>query len=117
MNTDKIFGKFARECIFLQSESASPVYMNAYISPLRYKNKMYLYGVNTQIGYNSEGYYLYVGPALPDITECENSGCIRCGNDRYRIDRAEKVYAGKDVLYIWAVIRKNVDPEDEEDDE
>ncbi len=87
--------------------------MHAFISPLRYKNKMYLYGVNTEIGYNSEGYYLYIGPPSPDITQGENEGMIACGGDTYRIDRAEKVYRGADVFYIWAVVRKTVDAEEE----
>ena len=87
--------------------------MHAFISPLRYKNKMYLYGVNTEIGYNAEGYYLYIGPPEPDITENSGGGMIACGGETYRIDRAEKVYKGKDIFYIWAVIRKTVNPEEE----
>ena len=69
---------------------------------------MYLYGVNTEIGYNSEGYFLYIGLPEPDITQGENSG-----DETYRIDRAEKVYKGGEVFYIWAVIRKTVNPEEE----
>ncbi|MDR1464916.1 MAG: hypothetical protein LBJ11_06425, partial [Oscillospiraceae bacterium] len=41
----------------------------AFLQPLRYKNKMYLGGVNTRIGFNREGYYLYLGPAGHDLTK------------------------------------------------
>lgn len=85
--------------------------MSAFISPLRYKNKMYLYGVNTEIGYNSEGYYLYVGPPDVDITQGTGS-YIYCGGKSYRIDRAEKVFKGEDVFYIWAVIRQMEEEEE-----
>ncbi len=79
--------------------------MSAFISPLRYKNKMYLNGVNTEIGFNSQGHYLYIGPPDPDLTLTQNGEYVSCMGERYRVDRAEKVYKGNDVFYIWAIIR------------
>ena len=67
---------------------------DALIQPLRYKNKMYLYGVNTEIGYNSQGHYLYIGPPDPDLTAAADGSYIYCLGEKYRIDRAEKVYNG-----------------------
>lgn len=87
--------------------------MRAFLSPLRYKNKMYLYGVNTEIGYNPEGYYLYIGPPFPDITQSENP-LIECGNDRYIPDRAEKVFAGEEAVYQWAVVRRMTEEDEDE---
>lgn len=106
-----MFRRFSRPCTLTDSEEKTVGTMHAFISPLRYKNKMYLYGVNTDIGYNNEGYYLYIGPPSPDITQYQ-SGYIVCGEDSYKIDRAEKVYFGTSVFYIWAVIRKTVETED-----
>ncbi len=104
--------RFSRPC-FLESESGEKLAsMRAFISPLRYKNKMYLYGVNTEIGYNPEGYYLYIGPPEPDLEKAEKS-YVSTGGDRYKIDRAEKVYAGEKAVYIWAIIRKTVESEEE----
>ena len=109
------FEKYGRECRFLTGENDEyPAVMRAFLSPLRYKNKMYLYGVNTEIGYNPEGTYLYIGPPSPDITQAENAS-IACGEDIYRIDRAERVYKGEEIYYIWAVLRRTV--ETEENDE
>lgn len=106
----RLMNAFARPCSYISPEGESLGQMQAFISPLRYKNKMYLYGVNTEIGYNAEGYYLYIGPPEADIT-CEGC-CIECAGDKYKVDRAEKVFAGTRVFYIWAVIRKMVE-EDE----
>ena len=82
-----------------------------FVQPLRYKNKMYLSGINTQIGYNSEGYYLYIGPPAHDLTKLADGAELHCGEINYQIDRAEKVYRNGKAFYIWAVIRTVVDGE------
>ena len=105
MKLTPIFNAHGRPASLISKQGETLAEMNAFISPLRYKNKMYLYGVNTEIGYNSQGHYLYVGPPDPDITNLENGEYVACGGERYRVDRAEKVYKGNDVFYIWAVIR------------
>lgn len=99
----------AQICAALPGESWGEPFAG-FIRPLRYKNKMYLYGVNTKIGYNSEGYYLYLGPPSPDLTAAEGMRLL-CAGERYSIDRAEKVLLGDEVFYIWAVIRRIVDSE------
>ena len=105
MNLSSVFEKYGRAASFSSKDGESIAQMKAFISPLRYKNKMYLYGVNTEIGYNSQGHYLYIGPPDPDITAAEDGEYITCLGQKYRIDRAEKVYKGDEVFYIWAVIR------------
>ena len=105
MRLNPIFDYYGRPSSLVSKEGETLAEMNAFISPLRYKNKMYLYGVNTEIGYNSHGHYLYIGPPDPDITNLENGEYVICGGEKYRVDRAEKVYKGKNVFYIWAVIR------------
>ncbi len=96
---------YGRPALFITKKGSSVEKTSAFISPLRYKNKMYLYGVNTEIGYNSQGHYLYIGPPVPDLTKAENGDYIQCMGERYRVDRAEKVYIGEKVFYIWAIIR------------
>ena len=76
-----------------------------FIQPLRYKNKMYLFGVNTPIGYNSQGYYLYIGPPEQDLSEMAQDTRLCADGVEYQIDRAEKVYQNGKVFYVWAVIR------------
>ena len=82
-----------------------------FIQPLRYKNKMYLFGVNTPIGYNSQGHYLYIGPPDRDLTAMAQDTRLSAGGVDYQIDRAEKVYQNGKVFYVWAVIRTVVEEE------
>ncbi len=105
--------RYARTCSLIDENGGYLAEMRAFISPLRYKNKMYLYGVNTEIGYNPEGYYLYIGPPFPMLENSEKC-LIECGGDTYKIDRAETIRAGGDVIYNWAIIRKTVEEESDE---
>lgn len=105
MNINSIFDTYGRSAAFSSKDGETLAEMKAFISPLRYKNKMYLYGVNTEIGYNSQGHYLYIGPPTPDLTAANDGEYITCLGEKYRIDRAEKVYKGDEVFYIWAIIR------------
>ncbi len=108
---ESIFNKYGRPSEFVSKDGETIKEMKTFISPLRYKNKMYLYGVNTEIGYNSQGHYLYIGPPDPDLTLASDGEYISCMGEKYRIDRAEKVYKGEDVFYIWAIIRVIVETE------
>ena len=88
----------------------SSEYFSCFIQPLRYKNKMYLDGVNTSIGFNSEGHYLYIGPPDHDLTRIDSNDIwVSFGSEKYKIDRAEKVYLQGKTLYVWAIIRKIVE--------
>lgn len=64
--------------------------MRAFISPLRYKNKMYLYGVNTEIGYNSQGHYLYIGHPTPDLTAAPPEFVYRRGRQEIQGRQSRK---------------------------
>lgn len=114
MTLESILGRYGRSCSLIDTEGNVLQSMGALLSPLRYKNKMYLSGVNTRIGYNSEGHYLYIGPASPDLTSSGDERLIECDGRTYRIDRAEKVYRGDEIFYVWAVVRETVEEEEEE---
>lgn len=111
MKIEPILKNYGRSAEFMSKDGKVLSEMKAFISPLRYKNKMYLYGVNTEIGYNSQGHYLYIGPPEPDLTLAQDGEYISCTGEKYRIDRAEKVYKGDEVFYIWAIIRVIVETE------
>lgn len=108
MRLEPLFDRYATAASLMTADNASAADMRAFISPLRYKNKMYLYGVNTEIGYNSQGYYLYIGPPEHDLTVNEDALIID-GDVKYQIDRAEKIKFGEEVLYVWAVVRTVVE--------
>lgn len=110
VDLDKVFGRFGREISLKTDDGWSSEIFHGFIQPLRYKNKMYLDGVYTVIGFDNQGKYLYIGPANHDLTCFDTTtGHILCDEVKYTIDRAEKVYCGKDPLYIWAIIREIVE--------
>lgn len=108
MNLSAEFEKWVRVLVIENTDSTRTAPFKGFIQPLRYKNKMYLYGVNTEIGYNSQGYYLYIGPPEHDLTLNEDALIID-GDIKYQIDRAEKIKLGEEVLYVWAVVRTVVE--------
>ena len=112
MNLRALFASFGRPVSLCAADGTVRAEASAIISPLRYKNKMYLDGVNTEIGFNSQGHYLYLGPPLPDLTAAADGDYLTAGGEKYRIDRAERVYCGSDVFYIWAIIRVIVETEE-----
>lgn len=77
----------------------------ALIQPLRYKNKMYLDGTYTDIGKNTSGHYLYIGPPDHDISRLDETAYLVSGDTKYIISRAERCYLGEKVTHIWAILR------------
>ncbi|HBL40232.1 MAG TPA: hypothetical protein DDY98_01140 [Ruminococcaceae bacterium] len=104
MNND-LFAPFGRPIELCDTNGNVLNAYKAFIQPLRYKNKMYLDGINTEIGFNSQGHYLYLGPPEPDLCALPSGSYLCADSVHYQIDRAEKVYQSDKVFYIWAIIR------------
>ncbi|MDR0531792.1 MAG: hypothetical protein LBG83_07005 [Oscillospiraceae bacterium] len=103
------FGRQVRLCL---PDGWQTEHFGAFLQPLRYKNKMYLGGVNTRIGFNREGYYLYLGPPEHDLTQLGRDMWIQAATnpaERYTVDRAEAVYFGEHPSHIWAIVRSMVE--------
>ena len=113
MQIKTFLDRFGRTAFFSEPDGWESTPFRCFLQPLRYKNKMYLYGVNTQIGYNAQGHYLYIGPPDHDPTPLSDAAQLHIGSERYRIDRAEKVYCGESLYYIWAIVRTVVEEEAE----
>lgn len=112
LNISEMFNRFGRE-IRLRKDDGwySPIF-HGFIQPLRYKNKIYLDGVYTVIGFDNQGKYLYIGPPEHDLTSFDSAtGHIEADGAKYTIDRAEKVFYGDAPVYIWAIIREIVEVE------
>lgn len=114
MNASKYLELFGRRTALVSASGETISAHGAIISPLRYKNKMYLSGVYTDIGFNSEGHYLYIGPPVCDLTAAPEGSYILSDGVKYRIDRAEKVYAKDEIFYIWAIIRVMIEEDENE---
>ncbi len=108
MITIALLQQYGRE-VSLCTENSVKHSFKALIQPLRYKNKMYLDGIYTEIGFNSQGHYLYIGPPDIDLTVAADGEFLTADGISYQIDRAEKVYNGDKVFYIWAIIRTIVE--------
>lgn len=96
-------------CLGWEDGRRSPEY-RALIQPLRYKNKMYLEGTQTPIGLNERGYYMYIGPADQEISARGGAFLLR-GEERYQIDRAERVTFRGETVYYWAILRNYTEAE------
>lgn len=84
----------------------SPVFRAA-IQPLRYKNKMYLGGVYTEIGKAKYDYFLYIGPPDHDISCLSaDSRIIDSSGRGFTVDHCETVYYKNTPFYIWAIVRE-----------
>lgn len=107
MNIDKLFENFGSTVHITNSDNWSSPVFNAFIQPLRYKNKLYMTGDFTPIGKNTQDVYLYLGPKKHDLTQLDSSYRINdATNGVYIIDRAEKINFKNEAVYIWAIIRK-----------
>ncbi len=102
----KIMSKYGRDVSLHTSDGWTSGVYSAFLQPLRYKNKMYLEGINTEIGSTEQGYYLYIGPADHNLKSLPYDAWIKdFEGNKYHISKAEKVFLGNDELYIWAIIK------------
>lgn len=107
MKIDDVIKKFGKSVYLTHAGGWRSIIYNAFIQPLRYKNKMYMTGEFTPIGRNSEDVYLYLGPKSPNISRgFQHFKVYDLDGNVYLIDRAEEVFFKNDIIYIWAIIRK-----------
>ncbi len=79
----------------------------AFLQPLRYKNKIYLSGVPTELGYDGLNKYLLLAPPEVDIAYIEGREYIISSDGfTFATDHCEPVYLGKKHLYYWAIVHK-----------
>lgn len=110
MNIEKMLNNFGNSVYITGADGWSSPIFNAFIQPLRYKNKLYVSGDITPIGINRNHVYLYIGPASHDLTKLDKTYRIHdSDNNSYLIDRAEKIKVKNNIVYIWAVIRQTTE--------
>ena len=79
----------------------------AFLQPLRYKNKLYLSGVPTELGYDGLNKYLLICPTDIEIGNIDGINYRLCfGDNAYGVDHFEVVYSHNQPLYIWAIVHK-----------
>ena len=112
MNLSTEFEKWGRTLVIENTDSTQTAPFKGFIQPLRYKNKMYVAGTNTEIGLAEENYYLYIGPGNKDLRKMGASVTLHTADGKsYEVQKSEKIYNGENVWYIWAVIKEKVGAE------
>lgn len=103
---DALFKKMG-VTLLIKKDNRTVSSFKAFLQPLRYKNKIYLRGVATELGYDSLKKYLLISPADTDLSEVDGTTCsLYFGNKHLSIDHSETVYFGKDPCYNWSIVSK-----------
>lgn len=88
-------------------DGADDLTFKGFLQPLLYKNKLYLDGIRTEIGYDGQHTYLLISPPVYDLSLINNStSYLTFNSNKYTINHTEKVYFGEKWLYCWSVISK-----------
>ncbi len=89
------------------------IYTKAFIQPLRYKDQMYMGGKCIDIGYLNGNSYLYIGNKNLRLDLYPFNTLIKTAEENYVVKRAQAVYIGDDILYVWAILQVYVEDENE----
>ncbi len=108
-NVSECIKKFGRGVSLIDSDGKLIQQEKCILSPLRYKNKMYLEGIPTDIGVNDSGYFLLIAPSSMQLDKIGRKGFVCDGEKKYHIDRMEKMFFGENLLYLWAVVKEHTD--------
>jgi len=107
---DRLIRQFGQRVIVRMG--GEEVLTPAFVQPLRYKNKMFLGGTVAETGYSDGAGYLYIGPPEPELSgmkAVEGDHLEDEDGRRYYVVQAEKVYRGREVFYVWAILRHLVE--------
>ncbi|MBQ9912987.1 MAG: hypothetical protein IJO73_02030 [Clostridia bacterium] len=100
-----LFEKYGVQLISTDGEDK--ISFRAFLQPLRYKNKIYLSGVPTELGYDGLNKYLLLAPPEVDIKYLEGEGfTLYFDESSFSTDHCEPVYLGRKKLYYWAIVHK-----------
>ncbi len=78
----------------------------AFISPLRYKNRVYIDNAYLEAGIADGGRYTYVGPPDLRLDKMDSSAVVTIDDEEYCIRKAEIYLSGDEALYVWAILSK-----------
>ena len=79
----------------------------AVIQPLRYKNKIYLNGIPTELGYDSLKKYLLLCSHRVELESVDGINTFLIfDRKKFRVDHCEKVYFKGEPFYYWAIVHK-----------
>lgn len=104
---NKLFSTLGIKMTSVSENGDDSVEFRAFLQPLRYKNKIYLRGVPTELGYDGLNKYLLLAPPEVDIKYLESLNyTLSFGDSTFGTDHCEPVYLGEKHLYYWAIVHK-----------
>lgn len=102
---DGLIKRFGREMLFRSGELEA--FFFGILQPLRYKNKMYLNGASSPIGYDNRCKYLLISPAQIDFGTVESSKInLTVDGEEFRCDHSEMVYYKGKPAYCWSIVHR-----------
>ena len=104
----KYFDKYGIKMSYIVSDSKTQTFdFHAFLQPLRYKNKLYLSGVPTELGYDGLNKYLLICPPEINMKSIDGINYRLCfGDEAFGVDHYETVYRFGKPFYLWAIIHK-----------
>lgn len=104
---DKMLMKFGQTVKFTGNVDGQEFtyYNSAFITPLRYKNKIYLEGIIEKLGYIDERHYLYIGRAVHTLSGLPIDTIVQFDDKKFTVKTAETVGFGGNNVYEWAVLQ------------
>ncbi len=104
---NKLFDKYGVKMSYISSQDSNTFDFYAFLQPLRYKNKLYLSGVPTELGFDGLNKYLLIcdpGINMESIDGINHR--LVFGKNAYGVDHHEIIYRMGEPLYMWAIIHR-----------
>lgn len=105
-----LINKFGRTVTVIPGEGEE-ILTKAFIQPLRYKDATNMGDRFMDVGYSSGRNYLYIGDKNTRLDLLPFDTKIETQNETYVAKRAQAVYLGESVVYVWAILQVFVEDE------
>ena len=105
-NASKFIEKYGQTLSIEKDGTTTP--FRGFFQPLRYKNKMYLSVITTELGYDVLTKFLLICPVTVPLETVNGLDVfLRFGEEDFSVDHCEKIYFKDEPLYYWAVVHQN----------
>ena len=98
---ERIIKRFGEKVLLAAEDNR--VSVQAFLQPVTSLDKRYYGDVVTEAGIVSDMRYLYLGPTEPDVSQFDT---LVCRDREFEAVSCEIVYAGKEPVCCWAVLRE-----------
>lgn len=105
--SNKLFDKYGVKMSYICATDEQSFDFYGFLQPLRYKNKLYLSGVPTELGFDGLNKYLLICDPTVDMQRIDGINYrLTFGENAYGVDHHEIIYRMGEPLYMWAIIHR-----------